>query len=485
MTNRPPGATSIALKDNLDLTRGSLVQQLVKLLRDAIRSKTLRLGDRIPATRKFAAELGVSRGTVTTAVEILIAEGLLVSKVGAGVFVSQDAQFIQNEGQNISQTFIRNPEQNLVADADLPQTSAVDFRPCRPSIDLFPRTAWKQCFAQATSAIPESDYGDPRGHLALREEISGYLRRSRGLNASADEIIVTNGAVHAMHLLASLFLRKGSKVIVEDPGYPLARQTFQAAGADIQTCKIDEHGLIVESLPPAGDGVRIVYVTPSHQFPVGSCLTLGRRRALLDWAHKNQAIIVEDDYDGEFRYDVPPLAPLASMENNCVFYCGTFSKILYPGIRIGYAVAPKPLIDQIANFRLLTEYAPSDVPQSALRHFMAEGHFERHILRMRRDYALKRSKVVEVLNHHLPDCSFSGVHSGLHGVLELTDLNVSAQTVSRQAEDRNILVPTLQRYAHSPENSRDALVIGYAASSLDRITFGLERVCEIVKSIAS
>lgn len=468
------GVASIALKSELDFESGSLIQQLANLMRDAIRNKELKTEDRIPPTRKFADELGVSRGTVSTAIEILMAEGLLESKIGSGVFVSRDAQYIQDEQNKIAGSFISPLKNGIIPDTDDIRDCAFDFRPCRPATDLFPRGVWKQCFTKASSIIPAPDYGDPRGDLQLREAIAGYLQRSRGLTASAEEIIITNGAVHAMHLLASLYLDKDSKIIVENPGYTLARQTFQVAGATVLTCGVDEDGLIVDALPKDAKDIQIVYVTPSHQFPIGSRLSLGRRRTLLDWAQRNRVIVVEDDYDGEFRFDVPPLAPLASMDNNCVYYCGTFSKILFPGIRVGYAVAPKPLIDKLASHRLLTEYAPNDITQTALYHFIAEGHFEKHILRMRREYATKRIAVTEALCEYLPDCSLSGLHSGLHGVVEMNGAGSRAKDVAARAEQNGILIPPIERYNFRGKLKRNALVLGYAAHTTEEIRKGIQ-----------
>lgn len=479
-TDNNSGTATFVLKSNIDFERGSLTRQLAQLLRGAIQNRELRPGDRIPPTRRLANELGVARGTVLAAIDSLIAEGLLVPKVGSGVFVSRDAIFVQSDSSSTPRTFSRAPRVDIIPDTDSVQECRVDFRPCRPSTKLFPRSEWKRCFGKASGMNPSSDYGDPRGSISLREEVAGYLRRSRGLGVSSDEIIITNGALHAMHLLASIFLDHGSKVVVENPGYPLARQTFQALGADIVTCDVDENGLMVSSLPKLANDIQIVYVTPSHQFPMGSRLSLGRRQELLNWAHENGVIVIEDDYDGEFRYDVPPLAPLASIENNCVFYCGTFSKILYPGIRIGYAVAPKPLIDQLARYRLLTEYAPSDVPQEALCHFISEGHFERHIHRMRRDYASKRNAVVEAIKRYLPSGNLIGTQSGLHGVLEIPDAGKSSQEISSLAERESILIPSLDRYCFGSNSNNNALVIGYADCSIDEIRTGIESLGDMV-----
>lgn len=471
---------SFPLKLELDHESGSLTEQVARIIRGAIEKGEFRPGDRIPPTRRLAADLGISRGTTVTAVEILIAEGLLESRVGSGVYVSQDAALVyQQEAQGISSNI--NPRSDFVMhpDIDPPMVATIDFRPCRPSMEHFPRREWKRCLSAAGGSKPHSDYGDPKGHLGLRHAIVSYLRRSRGLNASVDEIIITNGAVHAMHLLSVLYLDSSSEVIVEDPGYPLARQTFELTGARIVPWPVDDNGLIVEDLPTNANNIQFVYVTPSHQFPTGSRLSLGRRHALIDWAQKNRSIIVEDDYDGEFRYDVPPLAPLAAISNHCVVYCGTFSKTMFPGLRIGFAVAPRPLVEKMAAYRAVVEYAPNDITQSALTRFIEDGHFERHTHRMRRMYSAKRQVVANCLKESSLAAEMAGMSSGLHALIKLRPGH-NAERLSLAAEKQGLLIPPVSRYlAHQRRNHDNALVLGYAEPEEHALEKGLNIVADL------
>ena len=469
-------AVDLNLKWELNTERGSLTKQHADLIRE---SSELRPGDRIPPARKLASELGVSRGTVTTTVEQLVAEGLLDSKMGSGIYVSADAQWMREDGRRMADTFIAQPPYLPEPDIDLEETCQIDFRPCRPSVREFPLADWRRCIAMVSGATPNPDYGDPRGDERLRTAISSYLRRARGLNASADNVIITNGAVHAMHLVSALYLDEHSQVVVEDPGYPLARQTFEMAGASILTCPVDDDGLCVDALPDDASDIRFVYVTPSHQFPTGSRLSLGRRRALIEWAEARGVIVIEDDYDGEFRFDVPPLAPLAAMENNCVIYCGTFSKTLFPGLRVGFAVAPKPLIDSVARYRQMVEYAPNSIIQSALYKFLDEGLFEKHILRMKRTYAAKRKRLADCLQSNLPFAHLSGLESGLHAVMNFGPRG-SAERVSNNAKADGILVPPLSRYRYGASHVGNALVLGYAAPEIGEIERGVELIARSI-----
>ncbi len=290
---------------------------------------------------------------------MLLAEGILEARIGSGAFVSEAARKTRHNLRPPNHPILEVPSFLLEPDVDLPAVAKIDFRPCRPSLEAFPLQAWRRCLSPADSATPSADYGEPLGHSQLRHAISDYLRRARGLTASPEEIIITNGAVHAMHLLAAIYLDKRSRVVVENPGYPLARQTFQLAGAEIISCGVDEEGLCVDRLPKKPTCVKFVYVTPSHQFPTGSRLSLSRRQALIDWADLHGIFVLEDDYDGEYRYDVPPLAPMASMDTHRVIYCRTFSKTMFPGLRIGFAVAPQPLIQLMAKMRTSTECGAS------------------------------------------------------------------------------------------------------------------------------
>ncbi|MEO0464618.1 MAG: PLP-dependent aminotransferase family protein [Pseudomonadota bacterium] len=467
-----PHVSDFQVREGFDRTKGSLSKQLAAQIRRQIEAGDMAPGDRIPATRQLAKDLGLSRGTVTTAVEILLAEGVLAARVGAGTFVASDAS-----SSALLPSRKRAPKFEFVSraiepDIDQKTNSKVDFRPCRPSLETFPLNTWRRCVSQAASAVPDSDYGDPLGNVRLRDEVVSYLRRARGMQVDPDQIIITNGAVHAMYLLSNLCLDRGRSAVFEDPGYPLARQVFSRTGAEMLFAPIDENGMQLDRLDEARLPPGLVYVTPSHQFPVGSRLSLGRRAELVSWAEKHGALIVEDDYDGEFRFDVPPLTPLAAMAPHQVVYCGTFSKTMFPGLRIGFAVADKSIVNAMASLRGVAEYAPSEPLQLALSKFIGLGEYERHILRTRRLYAAKRNCVADLLH---PQAKLTGLESGLSGLIELP-ATVSAAEISARLEGQEILIPDVKKYVVGEAKQRNALVCGYAEPTLKQIDQGLRAV---------
>ncbi|MEM9530476.1 MAG: PLP-dependent aminotransferase family protein [Pseudomonadota bacterium] len=463
----------LQLEKDLDRQAGELSAQVAAEIRRAISNGTLKPGDRLPASRRLAAELGVARGTVTTALDRLSAEGLLVTRRGAGTYVSAAAALGAIPAKPKAGHRPVAPRRVLVPDVDPRLDCRVDLRPCRPCLDHFPLKAWRRCLSQATTPLPTGDYGDPRGCPRLRGEIAFYLRRARGLAAAPEQIIITNGSVHAMHLLAMVLLEPGETVAMEDPGYPLAAQAFALAGGHLKFCPVDAEGIEVERLPSGNS--RLVYVTPSHQFPTGSRLSLTRRHALIAWAEQHGAVIVEDDYDGEFRYDVPPLAPLAGLAPDRVVYCGTFSKTLFPDLRLGFAVAPVRLIEAMAALRTVMEYAPPAVSQGALRYFIAAGHFERHVQRMRRIYGAKRHHLAKVLTDLDVGARLSGLDSGLNAVVEL-ESNTDAEALTQGALKHGIAVHALSRYGSPAALRRNALIVGYAAPDEPALTEALTRL---------
>ena len=468
------------LKWELSPDNGPLSRQLADHIRKCVCSGEISARDKIPSSRSLSSELEIARGTVTTAIDMLIAEGVLEARAGSGTFVAEDASVLRVPIPARSYDNMPLPEAVPLPDVDEASSGVIDLRPCRPSLEAFPVKAWRRCMSEVAGRVPESDYGDPRGEAELRQEICRYLRRARGLSVSSDEIIVTNGAVHAMHILSAVYLKNSDKVVFENPGYPLARQMFALAGAQVIPCGVDANGLIVEELPRSGKNVKFVYITPSHQFPTGGRLSLGRRRALIEWAAKHGALIVEDDYDGEFRYDVPPLAPLAAMSHGSVVYFGTFSKTMFPGLRIGFAVAPRPIIDAMSAFRTISEYAPATPNQRALARFIAEGDYEKHVLRMRRLYSAKRRVLFQRTRDAEIPASLDGLDSGLSVLLKI-ESRYAAREVSRNALRTGVLIPPVTRYDVTGSLDDDALVFGYAAPSVDEIEAGLRQLIALSK----
>lgn len=471
-----PGLHQIAW--SIDRSQGQLAKQIVDQIRLAIDKGTLRSGDRIAPSRKLAEELRLARGTVAQAIEQLIAEGLLETRAGSGTFVSEAAT-VAVEPTRPGIPIEIAPHAPLQApDIDAANEAVIDLMPCRPSLEVFPLKAWRRCMADAAGALPSSDYGDPRGSQVLRGIVAAYLRRARGMAVDAEEVIITNGAVHAMSLLARLFLSSSDTAIVENPGYPLARQVLASCGASIHFCRVDEDGIVPDDLPRSSERARLIYTTPSHQFPIGSRLSLARRYELLDWVERSDALIIEDDYDGEFRFDVPPLPPMYSMAPQRVVYCGTFSKTMFPGLRVGFAVAPRAIVDAMADLRAVQEYAPAETVQLALSRFIADGEYERHILRMRRLYATKRKIVTEGLNQDAT--RVTGLESGLSALIEI-ERNIDARKLSEQLLTKGIAIPPLARYDFVGNLGRNALVLGYAEAPASKLSMAVETLAQAVQ----
>ena len=319
--------------------RRSTTRSIYRQLREAIASDRVSAGDRLPPSRALAAQLGVSRHTITTVYDQLVAEGYLSGRAGGGTFVNpatprpivagkpSDARQADSAATSGSSTFVPR----------------FDLRPGAPDPMLFPTLVWRRCTVAALQH-PPGGYGDPSGTPALRETIAHWIDRSRGLQTSAEQIVVTSGAQQAIELIIRLLVKPGDIVAVEDPGYVPVRQLCAAFGADVRPVPVDGEGLVVDRIPP---GTRVVYTTPAHQYPTGVVMSLPRRLALLDHADRHDVTIIEDDYDSEYRHVARPLEPLQRLDRNeRVIYVDTFSKTLSPALRLGFAVLPHPLIGE-------------------------------------------------------------------------------------------------------------------------------------------
>lgn len=463
----------------IPLAGENLSLDITKQIRRMLDLGSLRPGDKLPSTRELARELSVARGTVLTAMETLIAEGFLVTKAGSGTYVSSECT-----PTSIEPLQKLPPPKRVLSikpDIDSKFSGALNFNACRPSMDAFPQNAWRKAASDAASRLPESDYGEPRGELALRVAIAAYLRRARGLDVNANEIIVTNGAMQAMGVVAKLYLTDQSAVAFENPGYPLARQCFAMTGAEVLPVSVDDDGLRVVDLPEKGGNIRLVYVTPSHQFPTGQRLSLKRRQQLLDWAMRNDVLILEDDYDGEYRYDIAPLPPMAAMNvSGHVMYFGTFSKTMFPSLRIGFAAGPEDLINEMATYRKVDDYQTNSLAQLALANFIETGQFEKHVQRMRRIYAKKRHRLRDVI----AECKFPGVltgtDSGLNALIRI-DARTNATNIANRARLANICIAPVARYDFTGKLNDDALVFGYGAPTENQIEEGVLKLAEIIR----
>ncbi len=433
----------------------TLQEQIYAGIRRSIVEGLIGAERRLPSTRALAAELGVSRTTVLLAVETLHAEGYLESKRGAGTFVTRELP----DTRPRPAPAVRAPraEAHPLLSARgraLAETPTPDrrfggppraFRLGTPALDLFPVRLWSQIAQQCMRSAPASrlDYSPLAGLLPLREAIAEQVR-ARGTQCDAEQVIVVAGAQRGLDLTAHLLLDPGDPVWMEDPGYPGARSAFVSAGARVLSVPVDADGMDVDRLAGRND-VRLAYVTPSHQFPLGVPMSLKKRRAVLAWARRSRAWVIEDDYDCDFRYHARPLLCLHALDpDGRVIYLGSFSKTLFPALRLGFLIVPNDLVDGFARARVASDLHPPSFEQAIVAEFMIRGHYQRHLRRMQAAYAERLDALQQAIEASGVPLRLRPVHSGLHAVADLE--GADAERVAHEAAARKIEVMPLSYY---------------------------------------
>jgi GntR family transcriptional regulator / MocR family aminotransferase len=472
---------------SLQLDRASplpMQRQLFVEIRAAILGGRLSQGARLPSTRALAADLGLSRNTVAGAFDQLLAEGYLEGRVGSGTYVLGGAFPSVRTGKSTGrQPAVRLSARGrmLASTAVAPahfSTGTVAFRPGVPALDAFPRKLWARIAARLLRQ-PHPDllnYGDPAGYLPLRTAIAEYLGAARGVRCVASQVIVTAGSQQAIDLTARVLLDPGDSAWFEDPGYLGARGAFQAAGIVCTPVPVDSEGLSVEHGAAIAPQARMAYVTPSHQYPLGVVMSLQRRMGLLDWARRRGSWVVEDDYDSEFRYEGRPLESLQGLdEAGRVLYTGSFSKVLFPALRLGYLVAPEGLTDAFISAHALADRHAPLLNQAIVAEFLAEGHFARHVRRMRALYRERQEALVNACRRELAGClevepSVAGMH--LVGWLKG---NISDRAASRAAAAAGVAAPAISDYAAGAQK-HSGLILGYAGFNPRQIALGVRKL---------
>jgi len=404
-----------------------LADQIYEQLRRAILDGRLRRGDRLPPTRELAATLKISRHTVTTAYGRLSAEGYLLGRRGGGTVVSD---LIVAGAHRPAETATRGA---ATGPSETSRHVVYDLRAGVPDPRLFPSAEWKRYLRRAVDRH-DGAYGQPAGLIELRIALARWIARSRGVGATHEQVVVTCGAQQALYLLARSCVRNGDVVAIEDPGYLPFRRVVETIGADVVAVPVDDEGLVVDAIPSAA---RMVHVTPSHQFPTGITMSLRRRMALLSLARRHGMVIVEDDYDSEYRHVDRPLEPLFRLDRNgSVVYVASFSKILSPALRLGFAVVPPALLPAMLDLRRLIDWAPATVDQSALLGFVADGWLDRHLRRSRRVYRA-RHRLVSGWLERLAERGIVEAppsNAGLHVAARLHGGRDEAEIIARLAE---------------------------------------------------
>lgn len=453
----------------LDPARG-LARQLYRALRERILDGRLAGGARLPASRDLARLLDISRNTVTRALDQLYAEGYVEGRVGAGTYVAALASS-RPEPRNTATDPTPSAAMAYLRDQHLPPPPGGAPRAFRigvPAFDLFPFDTWARLQARFWRRPPAAclGYGDPAGDPRLRELVAAYLRSSRGLNCAPEQVVITCGAQQAIGLCAQLLVRPGDRVAIENPGYRAAGHAFAVAGAELHGVAVDGEGLDTRELA-AIERCRLAYVTPSHQYPTGVTLSLARRLELLEWAEREGGWIVEDDYDGEYRYSGVPLAPLAALDRQGrVLYVGTFCKITFPALRLGYLVLPPALVEPFARRRALDMRHSEIGTQAVMAEFIAAGHFQRHVRRMRQAARARRDALLQGWPE-VPGCApLPAVEAGLHLCVPVAGVARERELLSA-AHAAGVEMNGLSDYwlegQATRERVRAGLVLGFAA----------------------
>lgn len=473
----PTAHTNMLPQVRLDRSRGTpLHQQLAAELRRLVLSRDLPPGARLPSTRRAAEELGVSRTLVVQAYEQLRAEGYFQAAVGVGTWVPESlaphllpphkggARERPREAQGRNSLSLRGARIASSRSAIAGTRPTFPLRPAGVAADEFPTRIWTRLTSKAwrSHAAELVHYGEVQGLAALRLALAEHLRRHRAVRVAPEQILITAGSQQSLDLIARLFLDVGDVAVVEEPGYDGATSVFRAAGARIVPAPVDVNGVDISSCMDVGHA-RLVYTTPSHQYPLGSTLSLERRLALLDWARRSDGWIVEDDYDSEFRYASRPLPSLQGLEQGArVLYVGTFSKVLAPALRIGFIVLPEDLVDPFVRVRQVTDHHPPLSIQATLAAFVAEGHLERHLIRMRGIYSARRDALIRALRTTFGEgYDIVAGDGGLHLTILIPD-DLDDVAVAREAFARGLdPQPLSVHYAQSPQ--RQGLVLGFGA----------------------
>ncbi|QWF77576.1 MocR-like pyridoxine biosynthesis transcription factor PdxR [Amycolatopsis sp. CA-230715] len=458
--------------------RGDLAARIYRQLLEAILDGRLRAGDRLPPTRELARTLEVSRNTVAVAYDRLTAEGFVVSRVGAGTFVAAPATDRTRGRRAPGGAGIRPRAvwRDVPVSEGPAETPEFDFRVGVPDPSLFPHTTWRRFVARELRPddVP-AGYGDPAGHEGLRAAIARYTGVARSVRAAAEDVLITQGAQQALDLVGKVLIDPGTRVAVEDPGYPPARRIFHTLGARVTAVPVDSEGIDVAAIPP---DTRLVYVTPSHQFPLGTPMSLARRTALLDWAERHGAVLVEDDYDTEFRFEDRPLEPLQSLDPaGRVLYVGTFSKTMLPSLRLGFLVAPASLRPALRAAKQLSDWQGDLAVQAALARFIDEGLLARHVRRAAREYGARRGRIKAGLAEEFGGrLELVPAAAGLHLCAHLgPQETVEVPEALSRARKLGVVLDDLADY-HAEGRGRAGFVLGYGAVRTDRIAEGVRRL---------
>jgi GntR family transcriptional regulator/MocR family aminotransferase len=456
----------------------SLTVQVYEQLRQRILLNELVEGERLPSSRELASSVGVSRNIVLEVYDRLLAEGYLEVRPQSGTYVAAGSTFLAAEAAQLGGDARSASTGAKPTDRATP---AIDFRAAHPAADYFPRAAWGRLAKEVCLHTPERTFGyaGPEGSNELRVVLARYLLQARGVRCHPEQIVITSGATQALHLVTELLSRdRPARIAVEDPVTDEMRTIFTYAGARLIPVPVDDKGILPDMLP-TDETPDFVFVIPSHQFPLGGTLPIQRRIQLIEYARRTDCFIVEDDYDSEFTYEGVPVHSLQGLDPDRVIYVGTFSKILSPSLRIGYAVLPARFVDDYRRLKWFADRHTSTLEQLILARFMEEGIFDRHIRRMRKIYRKRRVTLVSNLRKHLPQARILGESAGMHLVVELPDVAFNEAVLARIHEE-GVQVYAVEHYAMVRGRHENRIVMGYGGLTVEAIAEGVERLARAI-----
>lgn len=454
----------------------SYAEQLYEILREKILFGELPAGEALPSSRELSRELSVARNTVLTAYDRLVSEGAVTSVAGSGFFVSSGAA--------------NGPRRNLIGDQQTASLTdsvisedTINFDSGLPALDLFPREKWNRVVSRAFLDAPVSalGYDDPQGRPELRQVLCGYLKKTRGVTCTPEQIIVTSGTKQGLTLAAKCLLSSESEVWMENPSNANVRKIFSYHTDKIVPFEVDCQGIQPEAFP--GDGTPdLIFVTPSHQFPMGGILPLQRRVPLVEFARKTGAYLLEDDYDSAFTYEGQPANSLFELEPDRVIYVGTFSKVLFPSMRLGYLVVPEHLVPQMREWKRLSDHHSNSVYQLALMRWIESKELERHIRRMKKVYQTRRDLLMKLLHEIFGDrVTIHGGGAGMHIVVEFEGATFSEEHMRKMLQAGVYVVP-VERHSLTKGNHCNQIILGYASLTEENMKQGLDILKESLVS---
>lgn len=447
-----------------------LNRQVYQQIREKILDGHLQAGERLASTRELSFELKVSRNVILEAYDQLLAEGFLIARSGSGTFVAEGAFLTQHEAPFLFEVDEKKMKNHII-----------NFRSGIPALDLFPRKTWAKLSHQLWNDIESTNFGYdfPEGRLELRQTLAHYLLRTRGVHCYPEQIVITSGATQALTLVSRLLLSPNDIAIIEDPITNDIQTIFKSSGASLYPIPVDEYGmktaLIPENLHP-----KFVFLTPSHQFPLGGTLPIQRRIQLINFARRNNCFLVEDDYDSEFRYEGPPVSSLQGLDLERVLYIGSFSKILSPALRIGYIVLPTHLIEKCRQLKWLTDLHTPSLDQLILAHFIKEGYLERHIAKMKKFYKNQRDFLIQCLQTTFSNkVKILGYSTGMHLIAELEDIHFSKELLFK-IEQLGVKVYPVEDHSIEKGKNTNRIILGYGHLKKNEIEEGVTKIFQAV-----